>query len=120
MRWTIPQVNRSWRGWAVGDVSNTAVANQALDDLEKRLMDDGWEKKNEVEKPDIAVRSVRTLFYRKDDLGITTELHRTSGQETLDIKLTSRCVDQPVEHRMQRSELAPGYANGGQYYEDDS
>lgn len=113
-----PQINTSWLGWAVGEVSDTAAANQSLDDLEMQLLDDGWEKKNEIEEPDTAVGGVRTLFFRKGDLGITSELHRSSGQETLDIKLTSRCVDQPVEHRMQRSVLDPGYGQGGQYYDD--
>ncbi|MDN5823524.1 MAG: hypothetical protein ACTHWW_10795 [Arthrobacter sp.] len=113
-----PQVNTSWLGWAIGEASNTAAANQSLDDLEKQLVDDGWEKENEIEKPDTDVGGVRKLFFRKSDLGITTELHRSSGQETLDIKLTSRCVDQPVEHRMQRSELDPGYGKSSQYYDD--
>lgn len=113
-----PQTRTSWIGWAVGPVANTAAADRALDSLDSQLANDGWEKKNEVTSSDDHPGSVRTLFYRKGELGLSADLQRSPHRLILDINLSSSCADQPVEHRMQRSELDPGYGKNSQFYDD--
>lgn len=112
-----PQTRTSWMGWAEGAVTDPAAANKALDALDTQLLADGWEKKNETVDPQKESGDIRRLYFNKDELGLSAGLYRTTAQETLDIKLTSPCTDQPANHLMQRSELDPEYGMGSQHYE---
>lgn len=113
-----PQTRTSWIGWAVGPVADEASAERALDALDTQLADDGWEKKSEVTPDDGHPASIRTLYYSKDDLGLTADLQRSPDRLNLDVNMSSSCADQPTSHRMQRSELDPGYGKNSQYYDD--
>ncbi|MGO2005112.1 hypothetical protein [Arthrobacter rhombi] len=113
-----PQSRTAWIGWAVGPVADKASAERALDALDTQLADDGWDKENEVTSSAERAGSMRTLYYTKGKLGLTADLHRSTDRLNVDIKLKSRCVDQPTEHRMQRSQLDPGYGKNSQFYDD--
>lgn len=113
-----PQTRTAWIGWAEGPVSDEAAAQSALDALDTQLTGDGWEKKNETSPSSEVPGEIRTLYFSKDELGLTAGLQRTATQETLTLKLSSPCTDQPVEHRMQRSELDPEYGMSSTSYDD--
>lgn len=113
-----PQTRTAWIGWAEGAVGDPTAGNRALDALDAKVTAEGWEKKNETVAPAGELGDIRTLYFNKDGLGLTAGLYRTAEQETMDIKLSSPCTDQPMEHRMQRSELDPEHGSSSQYYDD--
>ncbi|MDN5823523.1 MAG: hypothetical protein L0J68_07655, partial [Micrococcaceae bacterium] len=105
-----PQTKTRWVGLATAAVKGDArsKAHHALDRIDQHLQADGWEKKNEVKRHE---GEARMLFFGKGDLGVTAELRNGSkyAKPSMEVFVSTPCIDQPVEHRMQRSELDPGY-----------
>ena len=112
-----PQTNTRWVGLATTPVKGNerGKAHAALDRLDAHLQADGWEKLNEVTHRQGETRS---LYFDNGDLGITAELVGGSTRQSLEIMIDTPCSDHPAEHRMQRSELDPGYGKSSQYYDD--
>jgi hypothetical protein len=111
------QLETRWLGVASGPVPDTATANAALDRLGGWLDAEGWELRNEVSHPPEEGGDVRVLIYGRDDLGVTAT-HSESGSPRVEVVLTSSCRENPVEHRMERSEQDPEYGLSSQYYDD--
>lgn len=110
-----PQTNTRWVGLATSPVDDATSANAALDRIDEHLQEDGWERMNEVKKPEAGTR---VLYFRKGDLGVTAELMKSASRQSLEVMVDTSCADQPEEHRMQRLELDPGYGQSSKYYDD--
>ena len=111
------QAETNWVGKVTGPVADTASANSALDRVAGWLDAEGWEKQNEVSYPPEEGGEVRSMVYSKDSVGLTAT-YRRAAAPMVEILVSTPCMDNPPEHRMQRSEQDPDYGLSSQYYED--
>lgn len=112
-----PQTKTRWIGLATGPVKDTSAAHDALDRIDQHLQADGWEKKNEVKRHE---GETRILVFLKGDLGVTAELRNGTkyAKPSMEVFVSTPCIDQPVEHRMQRLGLDPDYGKYSIYHDD--
>lgn len=108
-----PQTNTAWIGLAEAPVTSRAAANEALDRMDRYLLAEQWEKKNEVTDP-----SKRAVYFHKGALGATAKIVEGASRSRVEVTITSSCAAQPSEHRMQRLELDADYGKNSQYYDD--